>query len=197
MYILETPRLILRPPSRSDELLLHGLHSDPFVVNAVGDGVYPALEQSKAALLQFINHWQHNHFGLWMVFVKDEGEARKFAGYCGLMCSGPNLPEDPHNVELVYCFHLAAAGHGIAPEAGRATLRFAFERLTLEKVTAFIRPTNTRALSAAPKVGLCYVRDRICNNMMMQYFEVFPTTVVQTDELLVSAYTDPDVIPDQ
>ncbi|WP_354425861.1 GNAT family N-acetyltransferase [Mesorhizobium abyssinicae] len=95
MYILETPRLILRPPSHSDELLLHELRSDPFVVNTLWNGVYPTIEQSKAVLLQFINHWQQNRFGKWMVFVKHEGHARTFAGYCGLMYSGPYLPEDP------------------------------------------------------------------------------------------------------
>ncbi|MGX9576405.1 GNAT family N-acetyltransferase [Mesorhizobium sp. f-mel] len=186
MHILETPRLILRPPSHSDELLLHGLHSDPFVVNAVGDGVYPTLEQSKAALLQFINHWQHNGFGLWMVFVKDEAHARKFAGYCGLMCSGLNLPEDPNNVEHVTCLHLAYSGSGIGTEASRATVRFAFEHLKLEKVTGFIRPTNTRSLRKARKVGFCYVGDRTYNNMSMRYFEVCPTTAVQPEKLVVS-----------
>ncbi|PAP99141.1 GNAT family N-acetyltransferase [Mesorhizobium mediterraneum] len=133
MHILETPRLILRPPSHSDELLLHGLHSDPFVVNAFGDGVYPTIEQSKAELLQFINHWQQNRFGLWMVFVKDEGQGGKFAGYSGLKCRGPYLPEGPNNVESVTCLHLAASGKGIAVEASRAVVQFAFDHLKLEK----------------------------------------------------------------
>ncbi|WP_157357888.1 GNAT family N-acetyltransferase [Mesorhizobium metallidurans] len=185
MHILETTRLILRPPSHGDELLLHGLHSDPFVANAIGDGACPTREQSKAALLRFMNDWQHNGFGFWMVFVKSEGRS-KFAGYCGLACSGQNLPEDPNNVELVYCVHLAASGKGIAPEAGRAAIRFAFEYLALEQVTAFIRRTNTRSLRAAPKVGLCYIRDRIYNNMMMGYFEAAPVTVVKTEVLRVS-----------
>ncbi|TIQ16681.1 MAG: GNAT family N-acetyltransferase [Mesorhizobium sp.] len=185
MYILETPRLILRPPSHSDELLLHGLHSDPFVVNAMWDGVYPTREQSKAKLQQFIHHWQSNGFGLWMVFVKDEGQAGKFAGYCGLMYSGPYLPEDPTNVETVSCLHLASSGKGIAAEAGRTAIQFAFENLTLEKVTSFIRPTNTRSLRKAPKVGLRYVRDRVYNNVVMRYFEVTVLTAVKTEKVVV------------
>ncbi|BCG76073.1 N-acetyltransferase [Mesorhizobium sp. 113-1-2] len=197
MRILETPRLILRPPSHSDELFLRGLYSDPFVVNAVLDGVYPTIEQSKAELLRFINHWQHNRFGLWMVFVKVQGQPKEFAGYSGLAHSGPNLPEDPSNVELAHCFHLAASGKGIAPEAGRAAVRFAFEHLELEKVTAFIDPMNTRSLRAAPKVGLCYVRDRIYKNTMMRYLEASPMTAVKTEKLLVSTHTAPGLIPDQ
>lgn len=194
MHMLETPRLILRPPSHSDELLLHGLHSDPFVVNAVRDGVYPTIEQSKAALLRFINHWQQNRFGLWMLFVKDEGQARKFAGYCGLMCSGPYLPEDPNNVEIVTCLHLAASGKGIAVEAGRAAVQFAFEHLKLEKVTAFIHPKNTRSLRKNLKVGFFYVGDRIYDNMTMMYFEISPATAIKTTNLLVLDYANPEVI---
>lgn len=185
MHILETPRLILRPPSYCDELLLHGLHSDPFVVNAVGDGVYPTIEQSKAVLLQYINHWQHNRFGKWMVFVKDEGQAREFAGYCGLMRSGSYLPEDPNNVEIATVLHLAASGKGIAVEAGRAAVQFAFEHLKLEKVTGFIRPTNTRSLLKNQKIGFFYICDRIYNNVTTMYFEVTPVTSVRPDKLLI------------
>ncbi|MER9451734.1 GNAT family N-acetyltransferase [Mesorhizobium sp. M0254] len=185
MHTLETPRLILRPPSHSDELLLHGLHSDPFVVSAVRDGVYPTMEQSKAALLRFISHWQQNRFGLWMVFVKAEGQAKKFAGYCGLTYSGPYLPEDPNNVELATCLHLADSGKGIATEAGRAAIQFAFENLKFEKVTVFIRPTNTRSIAKNRKLGFCYLRDRIYNNMTMRYYEVSPITAVYIDELHV------------
>ncbi|MER9108059.1 GNAT family N-acetyltransferase [Mesorhizobium sp. M0848] len=193
MHILETPRLILRPPSHGDELLLHGLHSDPFVVNAIRDGVYPTIEQSKAALLQFINHWQHNRFGFWMVFVKDEGQARKFAGYCGLKCSGPYLPEGPNNVEIVTCLHLAASGKGIAVEAGRAVVQFAFDRLKLKKVTGFIRPTNKRSLRKNQKIGFFYVEDRIYDNTTRMVFEVTPETAVKIESLLVVDYAEPQV----
>ncbi|RWK73216.1 GNAT family N-acetyltransferase [Mesorhizobium sp.] len=185
MHILETPRLILRPPSQSDELLLHGLRSDPFVVDAIADGVYPTIEQSKAVLLQFINHWQHNRFGKWMVFVKDEGHARKFAGYCGLMYSGPYLPDDPNNVEIATALHLAASGKGIAVEAGRAVVQFAFEHLKLEKVTSFVIPTNTRSLLKNLKIGFFYVGDSIYDNRTMRRLEVSPTTAVKSERLLV------------
>ncbi|MER9064834.1 GNAT family protein [Mesorhizobium sp. M0698] len=183
MHILETQRLILRPPSHNDELLLHGLRSDPLVVNAVGEGVYPTIEQSKAELLRLIDHWQHNHFGLWMVFIKSEDRNRKFAGSCGLMRSGPNMPENPKNVELEYYLNLEASGKGIAGEGGRAAIKFAFDYLGLDKVTAFIRTTNERALRAAPKVGLIYVCDRIYNNIIMRYFEVSPKTAINEDSL--------------
>lgn len=186
MHILETPRLSLRPPLHRDDLLLHGLHSDPLVVSSVRDGVHPTIRQSKAALLRYINHWERNHFGFWMAFIKDEGKAREFTGYCGLMRSGANLPEDPNNVELVLCFHLAASGKGFAPEAGRAVVRFAFEHLKLEKVTAFIRPTNTRSLRAVSKIGLQYIRDHVYKTMTMRYFEITSTDAkkVSPDRLL-------------
>ncbi|MER8659219.1 GNAT family protein [Mesorhizobium sp. M0847] len=190
MHVLETPRLILRPPSHSDELLLHGVYSDPFVVNAVGNGVYPTIQQSKARLLSSINHWRRNRFGLWMAFVKLK-ETIKFAGLCGLECCGTNVPDDPNLVEFIYYLHLAAAGQGIGPEAGRAVVQFAFEYLALEKVTAFIRPMNKRSLRAAPKVGFFYLGNRIYNNMEMRYFEVCPATAIKSNGLIVSPYTEP------
>lgn len=183
MHILETPRLILRPPSDSDELLVHGLHSDPFVVNAV-TGIYPTLEQSRAELLRFIDHWQRHRFGLWLVFVKDDGQAREFAGYCGLRCSGLRLPEDPDNIEIVTRLHLAASGRGIAVEAGRAVIEFAFEYLGLVKVTAFIIPTNVRSRLKNMKIGFVYIGRKLHNNNTKMYFIVTPGTFVPTDEVL-------------
>ncbi|MER8646835.1 GNAT family protein [Mesorhizobium sp. M1252] len=197
MHILETPRLILRPPLHSDELLLRGLYNDPFVVNAVRDGVYPTIEQSKALLLQFINHWQHNRFGVWMLFVKNEGQGRKFAGFCGLMYSGPNMPEDPSNVEIGTCLHLSASGKGIAVEAGMAAIQFAFEHLKFKKVTTFIRPTNTRSIRKNVKLGFFYVGDRLYNNITMRYYEVYPETAIKTENFLVFSCEEPDVIQDK
>lgn len=190
MHILETPRLILRPPTHSDELLLHGLHSDPFVVNAIRDGVYPTIEQSRATLLQFINHWQHHRYGLWMVFVKDEGQAREFAGYCGLMCGDRYLPEDPNNALIATCLHLAASGKGIAVEAGRAVVQFAFEFLKFEKVTGFIRAKNTRSLIKNMKIGFFYIGDTVDEKTTRIRLEVSPMTAVKSDNLLIFDYTD-------
>ncbi|MER9007170.1 GNAT family N-acetyltransferase [Mesorhizobium sp. M0862] len=204
MHILETPRLILRPPSHSDELRLHELHSDPFVVNAMRDGVYPTIQQSKAALLQFINHWQRNRFGLWMVFVKNEDQARKFAGYCGLMCIGtyraedPNsLAEDPNNVEIVTCLHLAASGKGFAVEAGRAVVQFAFEHLKLEKVTSFVRQKNTRSIVKNMKIGFVYVGDVTYKTGRSRRLEISPSTAVKADSLLVFDCKDSEFDRDQ
>ncbi|RWK44898.1 MAG: N-acetyltransferase [Mesorhizobium sp.] len=202
MHILETPRLILRPPSHSDELLLHGIHSDPFVVNAIRDGAYPTIEQSKAALLQFINHWQHHRFGLWMTFVKDENQARKFAGYCGLMCSGTYLPEDylpgdPNNVEIITCLHLASSGMGVAVEAGRAVIQFGFEYLKLEKITGFIRQNNTRSIIKNKKIGFVYVGNVTYKGNMMMRFEVLPVAAIRPDSLLVLDDKDTENIRNQ
>ncbi|TIP18373.1 GNAT family N-acetyltransferase [Mesorhizobium sp.] len=198
MHILETPRLILRPPSHSDHLLIHNLHNDPFVVDAIRNGLDSTVEQSRAALLNFINHWLHHRFGLWMVFVKDEGTARKFAGYSGLMCSGtyrpedPNdLPGDPNYVEMVTGLHLVASGRGIGVEAGRAVVQFAFEILKLEKVTAFILPNNTRSLIKNKKIGFFYIDDITHKNRTWKRFEVSALTAVRSDNLRVFGSKSP------
>ncbi|RWP28579.1 GNAT family protein [Mesorhizobium sp.] len=186
MHILETSRLILKPPSHSDDLLLHALHNDPFVVNAIGDGVYPTIEQSKAELLQFIKHWQLNRFGLWMVFVKGKGQTREFAGYCGLICRGQYLSEISNNVEIVTCLHLTASGKGIAVEAGRAVVQFAFERLGVKKVTGWVRPENRRSLRKNLKIGFLHAGYRML-------LEITPETAVRIDNLLVLDYAEPHV----
>ncbi|MDX8469718.1 GNAT family N-acetyltransferase [Mesorhizobium sp. VK23B] len=185
MHTLETPRLVLRPPTHSDELLVHELHSDPFVINAIRDGVYPTIEQSRATLLQFLNHWQHHRFGLWMVFVKDDGQAREFAGYCGLMCGDRYLPEDPNNALIVTCLHAAASGKGIAVEAGRAVVQFAFEFLKFEKVTGFVRPNNKRSLIKNMKIGFFYSGDALIEKNTRMRLEITPRTAVKADELRV------------
>ncbi|RUU11537.1 N-acetyltransferase [Mesorhizobium sp. USDA-HM6] len=191
MHILETPRLLLRPPSHSDELLLHGLHSDPFVVNAIRDGVFPTIDESKAALRDLIDHWQKHGFGLSMVFVKNEDQTRKFAGYCGLMCRDPFLLEDPNSVVLVTCLHLAASGKGIAVEAGRAVVQFAFDYLRLDKVVGFIRQNNKRSILTNMKIGFFYVKDITFGESTWRRFEVSRATAIKADNLIVFESVDP------
>ncbi|MER9526331.1 GNAT family N-acetyltransferase [Mesorhizobium sp. M0292] len=200
MYIIESPRLILRPPSQIDDLLIHNLHNDPFVVNTIRDGLNSTMEQSKAALLNFTNHWQHHRFGLWMVFVKDEGTARKFAGYSGLMCSGTyrpdnpdDLPGDPNYVEMITGLHLLASGRAIGVEAGMAVLKFSFEVLKQDKVTAFILPTNKRSLIKNKKIGFVYIGDIIHKNRTWSRFEVSALTALMADNVRVFSCKDPEM----
>lgn len=168
MLRLETRRLVLEQIGLKHEAGVHRLHNDPFVVNAMFDGVFATSEQTEERMRVFIEQWEQLGFGYWAVYEKrDDGEHPRFVGRSGL-----KYLDDTDRVELGHCYVSDAAGRGIAPEAGLEVIRFGLEVAKLDKVVAVVRPENRRAIKAVEKVGFRYIDDRIHYNKLMRYFEV-------------------------
>jgi RimJ/RimL family protein N-acetyltransferase len=94
---------------------------------------------------------RHGH-ALWAMETRAEGA---FAGLCGLL-----VQEVEGETELEVGYHLAPAwrGRGLATEAARATMRYAFDRLGAERIVSIILPDNAASIAVARRNGLVYER---------------------------------------
>jgi ribosomal-protein-alanine N-acetyltransferase len=147
---IETARLRLRQFREDDLDAFADIYSDPDVVKYLGTGL-PALKEETAQHLSNLitNHWEQKRLGRWAVIDKADG---RLIGLCGLRL----LEGAP---ELVYLMSKPYWGRGLAPEAARACLRYAFEELQLERVVAITRPENAASRRVLDKLGLQYERD--------------------------------------
>ena len=165
---LETDRLLLAPIGEEHEEDIHRLHCDPVVVDVVFDGRIQSDEDTKKKVALYIGDWRKQGFGFFAVYMKSyNGEKGDFLGRSGL-----RYLEGTTDVELGHCFFSNLGGKGIAPEAGRGIIRFAFDQLGLKKIVGVIKPENERALRAAPKAGFRYIDDRWHYGHLMKYVEV-------------------------
>ncbi|MFW8694679.1 MULTISPECIES: hypothetical protein [Mesorhizobium] len=64
-------------------------------------------------------------------------------------------------------------------------MQFAFDYLEINKVTAFVRPGNTRSLIKNLKIGFHYVDDIVFEKGTRRRLEVSPKTAVRSDSLRV------------
>ena len=143
---IETARLRPRMFVPSDLDDLARLLMSPEVMRYIGveAGKTLTLEETEEHLQNFIEGWRRRRFGRWAVVEK---KTNRFIGLCGLKL----LEEE---VELIYLLHEAYWGRGLASEAARASLRYGFEELELERIVAVTRPENISSQRVMERIGL-------------------------------------------
>jgi [ribosomal protein S5]-alanine N-acetyltransferase len=146
VIVLETPRLILR-------------HYVPEDVDALSEVLcdrenmryYPnPFERAdvEAWIEKCLRRYREDGIGLWALILK---AGDQFAGDCGLA-----LQEVDGVIETEVGYHLARRhqGQGLATEAARACLDYAFSNLRLQRVISLIRPENLPSRRVAERNGM-------------------------------------------
>jgi len=148
---IETARLLMRRFRDEDLDDLARIFGDPEVTRFLQDGTTPTKEECVTHLNNFKNrYWDEYGFGRWALIDKSGGA---LVGYCGLRL----LEGTP---ELAYVLAKSAWGKGLATEAARACLRYAFEHLGLERVVAVTRPLNAASRRVMDRLGMTFEGER-------------------------------------
>lgn len=146
--MIETERLVLCQFKLEDLDALVQLRADPEVMRYIGDQSREKVEQR---LRYYISHYESHGFGMWAVIDKSTGA---MAGWCGLVF----LDETPE-VEVGYGVARDYWGRGLMTEAARASLRYGFERVGLERIVAVAMPENTASRRIMEKLGMRYEKN--------------------------------------
>jgi RimJ/RimL family protein N-acetyltransferase len=148
---LETERLVLRGWRESDLEPYHALTSDPDVMRHLGGGEVMDREGTWRNIALILGHWVLRGFGFWAVEEKATGD---FVGRVGLW-----QPEGWPGLEVGWALVRRHWGRGIATEAGRASLGYAFGTLGMRRVISLILPENNRSIRVAERLGERHVRN--------------------------------------
>lgn len=148
MPVRRTARLLLRPWRESDREPFAALNGDPEVMTW-----FPA-PLDRAASDGLVDHFRleaaRRGFGM---FAVEERDPRGFVGMVGLgvpTWEAPFLPA----VEIGWRLARAHWGRGLALEAARDVLEWAFTGLRLPRVVSFTTPGNTRSWRLMERLGL-------------------------------------------
>jgi RimJ/RimL family protein N-acetyltransferase len=150
---LQTERLKLRRWLPEDRKPFAQLNSDARVMEH-----FPApltREESNTMVQRIEAHFEHHGFGLWALEVPG---VAAFAGFVGLMIPRFEAPFTPC-VEIGWRLAFDHWGRGYAPEAARAVLRFAFERVRLSEIVSFTAVGNLRSRRVMEKIGMSHDPD--------------------------------------
>lgn len=161
---IETGRLRLRAFKPDDLDDLYMVFGDAEVMTYISGGKPRTREATHAGLLRTIEGWRDRGFGLWAVVEKDNGHV---IGYCGLI-----FLDGTTEIELAYGLAKSSWGKGFATEAARASLRFGFEELKLERIVAVVNPQNIPSQRVLEKLGMKYTKDAHHYNADLMYYEI-------------------------
>ena len=90
---------------------------------------------------------------MWATIDKETDE---FIGRCGLL---PWTIDGRSEVEVAYLLARAHWGQGLATEAARAILDYAFDELHLSRLICLIDPANEASVKVATKIGMALERE--------------------------------------
>lgn len=155
MAALETDRLVLRQWRADDREPWAALNGDPRVMEhfpgTLSRPDADAFVDRHAALIE------ERGWGLWALEVKP-GPGRDhvpFIGFTGLSVPGFAVPGvRAPCTEVGWRIAAEHWGHGYAPEAARAALRFAFVELELDEVVSFTYVGNRNSRRVMEKIGM-------------------------------------------
>lgn len=151
MAILETERLLLREITTDDAQFLLQLLNEPSFIENIGDRNVRTVEDAcRYAQNGPISSYQQHGFGLYLVLLKETGEA---IGICGLV-KRDSLP----HADIGYAFLPEFWRKGYALEATAAMKEYAFSRLGHEKLLAIVNPENKSSIRVLEKLGLGFTR---------------------------------------
>jgi len=150
--LLKTARLLLRAFAPSDlEEYARCIFADADVTRYLPKRDIPPQERAGRVMKYFGDHWAQHGYGDWAVTDKTDGQ---LLGHCGL-----NYLEEAGEVEVEYALAKAYWGRGLATEAARASVRFGFENIGLERVIALAVPENIASRRVMEHLGLVYAKD--------------------------------------
>lgn len=145
---LLTGRLLLRRWRDADRIPFAALNADPVVMEHFPARLSPA--ESDAMLATIERGFAERGFGLWAVEIPG---VAPFIGFVGLAVPRFELSFTPC-VEVGWRLAAEWWGHGYAPEAAAAALRFGFEQIGLPEIVSFTTTANERSQRVMVKLGM-------------------------------------------
>ncbi|KAG0645495.1 putative N-acetyltransferase p20 [Hyphodiscus hymeniophilus] len=154
MYFLSTPRIGFRHWSKDDIVLATTLWGDPEVTHFI-DARSPLYSTQIREKLDAELETQRQHgMQYWPIFLVEDG---KHVGCCGLR------PKDAQSRIFEFGVHLRTSywGTGIAAEAGRTAVDYAFEHLMARQLFAGHHPENHASRRLLERLGFVYIGDQL------------------------------------
>jgi RimJ/RimL family protein N-acetyltransferase len=155
--VIETERLVLRPPLPEDASALHELHCDPVAMEFIG-GVHPNCDEGDWVVEMWLERWRENGCGPFSIIRRDDG---RWLGRTGLLVWDTRTwtkttyaeAGEYAQPELGWALVREHWGEGYATEAVGAAREWAYADHGVERLVSVIAPANVRSARLAERVG--------------------------------------------
>jgi RimJ/RimL family protein N-acetyltransferase len=166
--IVETERLYLRKFLLKDASALFKLNNNPNVLQYTGDVPFKNILDAENFIKNY-SHYDDYNMGRWAVCEKRQGE---LIGWCGLKYH----PEEDF-IDVGYRFFEKHWNNGYATEATKAVLSYAFNKLRIQNIYAYVNKKNTASIEVVKKSGLQFHKECIHEGHLTKIFHIKNTLV--------------------
>ena len=146
---LTTDRMILRPWRDEDYAPFYTMSSDPRVYEHLPPFADKTASDAFANRLR--EDFSRRGWGFWVLEHKESG---LFMGIAGMHEPGPEFGVGRPCVEIGWRLAPEFWGKGLATEAARAVMRFAFTELQLDELVSFTAVANHRSFALMERLGM-------------------------------------------
>jgi len=165
MIFLETERLLFRTHELHDEPAFTALHTDAEVRRYVGGQPWPV----ETAQTRFRNEYigkPDDTYGLWATILKEEGN---YIGSCGLRAG-----DQQTEAHLGYYLAQPYWRRGLASEACKALIEFAFTSLGSLRLLADVQKGNAASEHILQKFGFKYFSQEVipASGRILHFYEL-------------------------
>ncbi len=161
---LRTERLELVLFSDQHLDTLHALWTEPDVRRYLWDDRIISRQEVAGVIEASRASFEQDGLGFWVLVLSGSKEPVGFAGLRGF--------DDAGEVEILYGLAPNYWRRGLATEAARRVLRFAFEDLELEEVFAGADPPNIRSFRVMERLGFKLHSRRILEGVETDYYSL-------------------------
>lgn len=145
--MIETERLILRPPEPCDRAMLHAMWADPAVMIDLG----PVMDEARAdATLARHESFRGEGIGFHVVERRSDGA---LIGFCGLKRGNPGSPI-AGQLEVGWMFATPYWGQGFAREAASASIDWGWANLSDDRIVAVTAARNLKSQRLMERLGM-------------------------------------------
>lgn len=162
--VIETERLRLRPATADDVDTLHRIWTDPAVRRFLWDDKVIEREVAAEVVEASLADWRERGYGLWVVEERDTSEPIGFTGF--------RSSEEDARPELLFGFLPAHWHRGLAAEAARAALAFAWTALDCHAVWGATDPPNEASVRVMERIGMTFERRGTLNGLDTLFFAI-------------------------
>ena len=147
---IETDRLILVPAEPRDRAGLHGILVEPEVRRFLLDGETVAEAWVAGEIERSGGLFASLGCGLWTIRERPRAQIAGLVGFRHFL--------EPPRLQLVVALDPSRWGRGLATEAARSIIRYAFDHLGFERIESAADVPNTRSVRLMERLGMVFDR---------------------------------------
>lgn len=163
--VLQTRRLKLKPISKNDAENLQKIFSSEFVRKYLFDDEILSRRQIEEFIEISDGTFAENNYGLWAIARIEEPD--EFIGVVGLW----HFFEESE-AQLLYALLPDFAGKGLATEAAKEVVRYAFNKLDYERLAASCDAPNTDSQKVMRRLGMKKFSEETIDGKSIVFYEI-------------------------